>query len=249
MSAILSAAPAIFNLVQGSIQRQNGKKLLSGLQRPQYQRPADIDQALTLAQANYADPRFAGQARAENQIAQNSANALQMAADYGNPMHQIANVLAQQNQGAQQIAAQQEQSQQNDLQNLQQMGQVMAGYKDTEWQMNKFAPYSEKYNEGREMIGAGQINQATGLQGLSNVAAAYMSTMPGAQPKHSPAAVSNVTTQAPATTATQQKTSNVLDSISKFMLGQMNEGINMYKGTGLPMDFLKNPGNIPAMGY
>ena len=230
-SAAAAAVPAIYNLITGFNQKRKGQQLLDSLERPEYRRPADVDAMLALAKSEYGDQRFAGQTQYENRAAQNQANALQAASDFGNPMHLLANVLAQGNQAGQQIATMQEQTQRQDLAGLNAQAQNVAQYKDTEWQMNKFAPYSEKYNEGREMVGAGQYNQATGLQGLSDVAVGMMSTM---KPKATQYEVAQVAQPAISQNAAQNQNTTWMDTLAKMMLGATNQGMNIYKGPGVP---------------
>lgn len=166
----VQAIPDIYNLVTGIRQQKQGKKLLAGLQRPQYEIPKDINTALTLTKSNYADPRFAGQAALENQIGANTANAVQMSYDAGNPMNAISAIQGNSNAAAMQVGAEAAKQQRMDMNEMTNMMDVMAKYKDQKWQMNEFAPYAQKYNEGREQIGAGQTNIATGLQGLGSIA-------------------------------------------------------------------------------
>ena len=165
----VQAIPDIYNLVTGIRQQKAGKKLLAGLQRPKYEIPGEINSALTLGKSNYADPRFAGQGALENQIGANTANAVQMSYDAGNPMNAISSIQGSSNAAAMQVGAEAARQQRTDMNELVNMMDVMAKYKDQKWQMNEFAPYAQKYNEGREQIGAGQTNIATGLQGLSSI--------------------------------------------------------------------------------
>lgn len=231
-TAIAAAAPAIYNLITGATQKRKGQQLLDGLERPIYQRPSDIDNLLSIAKGEYADPRFAGQQAYENRLNQNQANAIQAAGDYGNPMHLLANVLAQGNFGAQNVASMQQQDQKADYAALNQAGQTMAGYKDTEWQMNKFAPYSEKYNEGREMIGAGQYNMATGIQGLSNVAVGLLNQMKPRATRYEAGLAGQQATQ---NYSSQSSNRAWMDQLAKMLIGQTNEASSVFQGLGVPM--------------
>lgn len=167
----VQAIPDIYNLVTGIRQQKQGKRLLAGLKRPEYEIPGEINSALTLTKSNYADPRFAGQGALENQIGANTANAVQMSYDAGNPMNAISAIQGNSNAAAMQVGAEAARQQRTDMNELVNMMDVMAKYKDQKWQMNEFAPYAQKYNEGREQIGAGQTNIAGGLQGLSSIGA------------------------------------------------------------------------------
>ena len=179
ITGALQSIPDIYNLIVGIRQQQQGKKALNGLQRPTYEIPGEVKTAVGLAKANYADPRFEGQNALENRIGANTANAVQMAYDSGDPMNAISAIQANANQAAANVGAEAAKQQRTDMSELVNMMDVLAKYKDQAWQMNKFAPYAEKYNEAREQVGAGQHNISQSLSGLSSIAAGLMTGLSG----------------------------------------------------------------------
>lgn len=239
IGALAAVLPAAYNLITGISQQVKGKKALRNLERPSYEIPKDLQTSLALAQSNYADPRFTGQAQAENRIGQNMANAVQNTMDFGgNPMDNIAAIQGQSNAAYQSVAEEQARQQQADLANLQSMSQVMANAKDTQWQMNEFAPYAQKYNEGREQIGAGQTNVATGLGGLANIGTALLSQLDGKKtPTPNLGSVVNTSQMAQDAATTAAGTSQmggIIDSIVKMYLQQGQKSANAYLGSGIP---------------
>lgn len=233
-AALTTLVPAAFNLITGAIQKSRGQKQLDGLERPQYEIPKELQTALALSKANYADPRFTGQTQVENRIGQTMANAAMSAMEFGNPMDAIAGIQGESNRAYQGVAEEQARQQRDDLSNLQNMSQVMSQAKDTQWQMNKFAPYSEKYNEARERIGAGQTNIATGLQGLANVGTGLLSTMGG--PKQSLGSqvdVGKLAQDSVKTAADRSQIGNIMDTVVKMYMYQIGQAKN-YLGSGVP---------------
>ncbi len=167
--------PYLYQAVTGIAQSEDSKDELKNLKRPTYKTPSEVTQALTLSKREFSDPRFAGQAQLEAQVQQNASQALETAQRRGSGMQNVAGIVAANNQAAQDIGAEAARQQRGDLQDYQNMLQLMAGYKDKEFQMNKFAPYSDKYNEAREMKGAGQQNTFQALDALSAIAGRMMS--------------------------------------------------------------------------
>jgi len=177
--ALLAAAPAIMQGITGLAQMIGGKKQLNNLERPEYEIPNEVKQALAISRANYADPTMPGQQTMYDRNSLAAANAARAAIEGGGGLSSLAGISAAESTGAQNIgiAGANFQNQQ-ELQYQQQLGN-MANYKDQEWQVNKFAPYSEAYNEGRERIGAGQQNFMSALGGIAKVGLGMMQMPPG----------------------------------------------------------------------
>lgn len=169
-AALLAAIPSIMQGIQGISQAQAGKRGLAGLERPVYDIPDAAKQQLAISEAAYADPRMPGEARANSQIGQTLSAMLRAGRDSSNPMAGLAMAQANSNRAYNDLATSSAQYQMQDQQNLQQNLGQYAQYEDQKWQLNKFSPYADKYNEYREMVGAGQQNQFSALNGLSSVA-------------------------------------------------------------------------------
>jgi len=170
IGALASAIPSIYRTIQGTKQMNEGRQGLAGLERPIYEMPEEVQRQLAISGAAYGDPSMPGQSMMVDRNNQTTANALAASREAGNPFASIAAIQANQQAGLQTIGYQAMQYQdQQRMQYMQQLQQV-AGYRDTEWQMNKFAPYSDKYNEYRDMIGAGNKNVYSGIEGMSSVA-------------------------------------------------------------------------------
>jgi hypothetical protein len=170
IGALASAIPSIFRTIQGSRQIREGNQGLAGLDRPIYEMPEEVQRQLALSGAAYADPSMPGQQMMTDQTTQASSNAIAASREAGNPFATIASVQANQQAGMQNIGMQAAQFQENQrLQYMKQLQQV-AGYRDTEFQMNEFAPYAQKYNEYRDMIGAGNKNLYSGIEGMTGAA-------------------------------------------------------------------------------
>ena len=171
---VLAALPALFQTITGSIQAIEGQQTLNSLQRPEYEIPSEVRTALTLAQQEYGSVgRDEMNARIQNQLG--AANSASVAVASGNGYAAAPAIEAQRQAGSREISALAEQKRRADLQRLMASQENMANYKDQEFQVNKFAPYAQRYNEGREQIGGGLENINTGLSGVSSLAQIYMS--------------------------------------------------------------------------
>ena len=180
MAFPLALIPALFQAGVGIKQMIDANKELNNLERPIFETPEAVKQATALSKREFADPRFAGQAQLEAQVQQNASQALETAQRRGSGMQNVAGIVAASNQAAQDIGAEAARQQRGDLQNYQNMLQLMAGYKEKEFQMNEFAPYSDQYNEAREQRGAGQQNVFQSLDALAAISGRMFS--PQSQP-------------------------------------------------------------------
>lgn len=167
--AALGAIPAIYQGIQGFNQIKQGKELLANNKRPTYEIPDEVKAALTLSKSAYADPRLAGQGQAQNQIDATVANTLQQARDFGNPMQALSSIQSNANAATNNLNVEAAKQQERDRAGLQDMLGTMAKYQDQAFQMNKFAPYEQKYQEGRQQVGAGQQNVYGALDKISSV--------------------------------------------------------------------------------
>ena len=170
IAAAAQAIPAIIKTVKGSQQISEAKQGLQSLVRPEYKMPEEVARALTMRSIAYADPNMPGQGIMTDRTEQTAANAFQQSIEAGNPFAAISAIQANTQAGLQNIETQAQNYQQQDAERLIQMLQTVAGYRDTEYQMNKFAPYAEKSQEYRDMFGAGQKNQYGGLDQLFGAA-------------------------------------------------------------------------------
>lgn len=220
--ALVAAIPSLIQAGAGIAQMISGRKQLKNNVRPEYATPDEAKRNLALTRQQYADPRFPGQQLAINQNQMAAANAAQAAIEGGAGVSGLSGIAAAQAAGGQNIAAQAAQYHQAALGTLMSQQDTMAQYRDTEWQMNKFSPYSQRYNEGREKIGAGLENLYGGAQSLASIGlgALNTNTLGGGQP------ITAQSIGASAATATnsagsQNQSANAIANIMKYsmMLG------------------------------
>lgn len=155
---LLSAIPTLFQGITGAIQLAGGKKALKNLERPEYAMPGDVNSMLTLAAQEAGQPYSQAQLNAMNQNGLSAANMAASARDAGQGAAFAPAIAAREQASNMAIAAQADDMRRVNMARLSDMLGVRAKYKDQEWQMNRFAPYMDNYNEARERIGAGQEN-------------------------------------------------------------------------------------------
>lgn len=171
--------PAAIQGLVGVRQLLGGNDQLNSLERPVYEIPGEARQTTGLARAEYADPRFAGQANLERQTNLNTANALETARARGGGQYQVGAIQSQANQASQQIAAEQARQQRQDRDQYMNALRIMSQYRDQEFQLNKMAPYMDQYNEARERIGAGQQNIFGAFDTAATIATRLLSASQG----------------------------------------------------------------------
>lgn len=149
----------IMSLAQGAIggaQAIGG--LLSGAKRPEYRMPEAVRQSLALAKMNVANPYSPGYSQAKAESDLTAANQLQAAQQQGNPMEAIQTIAGAQQKSNRDLQMYNEQDQKSDVSNLQGELAKVAQAQDLMFQMNEFAPYQDKSQQSKNMIGGGLEN-------------------------------------------------------------------------------------------
>lgn len=162
------AIPAIIQSVAGISQMSKGKKLISE-KAPEYNMPKEELAALQMLMGELGN-----YSKIENRMTDQSnlasTNALASARDAGNPLAVISQIQA--NQDAASLNA----IMQGEGQRINMLGQAIAqqqrisGFKTEEFQTNKYLPYADRQQEGRDMYGAGLQNIVGGLSAVGNLA-------------------------------------------------------------------------------
>ena len=177
LTGLVSAVPAAYKTFQGMRQISQAKRGLRNLERPEYEIPKEVLESTNIARMRYADKFMPGQGMLMDRIEQQAANAYAQSTEAGNPFALISNIQAQ---SANQLANVQTQAMQQQMANEQQYRQALqqlAGYREKEFQLNEFAPYSQKYSEFRDIYGAGQKNLYGGLDSLAGIGTSMLGSM------------------------------------------------------------------------
>lgn len=173
IAAGIAAIPSIFQGISGMSQVSRGKKLAASNIRPTYQRPDEVNQALALAQQNFANGVMPGTALATNNISASGATMLneatKAAGSSGDILDAITKIDYNQGQQYNALAGQQAQYKAQQMQNLQAQLQNSAGYTDKEFAYNKDQPYQDKAAQASALIGAGNQNIGNAVNGIANI--------------------------------------------------------------------------------
>jgi hypothetical protein len=149
----------IMSLAQGAIggaQAIGG--MLSGSKRPEYKMPEAVRQSLALAKMNVANPYSPGYSQAKAESDLTAANQLNAAQQQGNPMEAIQTIAGAQQKANRDLQMYNEQDQKSDVSNLQGELAKVAQAQDLMFQMNEFAPYQDKSQQSKNLIGGGVEN-------------------------------------------------------------------------------------------
>lgn len=179
LGGLTSAVPAAYQLFTGLKQQAKAGIGLSRLKRPEYNTPEEALRSMNIAQNRYADKFMPGQGSYMDRVEQQAANAFAQSSEAGNPFALIANIQGQAANQLRDINTQSvNQQMANEKAYQQALGQI-ADYRDQEWQINKFAPYRDKYNEFRDMYGAARQNIYGGLDSLAGIGTGLLGSMMG----------------------------------------------------------------------
>mgnify|MGYP006910134126 FL=1 len=130
----------------------------SSAKRPEYKMPEAVRQSLALAKMNVANPYSPGYSQAKAESDLTAANQLQAAQQQGNPMEAIQTIAGAQQKANRDLQMYNEQDQKSDVSNLQGELAKVAQAQDLMFQMNEFAPYQDKSQQSKNMIGGGLEN-------------------------------------------------------------------------------------------
>ena len=153
----------ISQMVQAGKARRRYDELQAN--RPQYERPGEVNRNLGLATARVGDPGFAGESAMRDRSELNAANTAALAGAGGDPF--AAAIAAQ----GQLEAAQRETTGMGEnirLQNERDLSQALltsAQYTDREFQMNEFAPWLDAVGEAQLRE---RDNRQGGLRNIGN---------------------------------------------------------------------------------
>ena len=234
--ALVSAIPSLFKAGYGLQQMIKGSRGLNNLERPEYAMPKEAQMNLAMAATASADPYSVGELRAQSNIGQSAANAAASARDGGNASQMAPAIQAQQSAAYNQLQTQTEADQERRRQSLTAALTTVGNYRDQEWQMNKFAPYADKYAEFRQMQGAGAQNVFSGIDGLGAIGAQYAAGAGGGAASVTPSAA------AQATTASAQQTGSIQAVFQTLMQGMQQQAGN---APGVLSQLAKRPYILP----
>lgn len=163
----------------GISQLLSANKGLNSLQRPEYKMPGEINQIVGAARQQVQDPTAPGYNQEQNNIMLRQSNAMNVASESGNPMAMLGQILAQSNKAGNNLATQQQTYANRMQQQYNQALKTRAQFIDQQWQMNKYAPYIDKFRELRDVKGAGLQNINNSINNLSGIGSALASARMG----------------------------------------------------------------------
>ena len=164
---LLQMLPFIAKSVSGLFQTGKGLSNLFGSKRPEYEIPTAQNQATALAGLR-ASSDMGGYNQAKSDIGTSTGNALTAARESGNPMALIGQIQGNENNAVNKLNIQNSEYRNQQQQNYQNALSQQAQYQDKAWQINKFSPYMDKQQEGRQMVGAGLSNVFGAMSDANN---------------------------------------------------------------------------------
>lgn len=167
MMAALQSGVALGQSIFGAIKGTNNK-------RPDYDIPESAKQALELAKIN-ATGQMPGYTQAKDQNNLTTANLISAGANNGNITQMLPAIAARASLNNRNLSTDNANYQAGARRELRGAYNQYGKYEDQEFQMNEFAPYAQKFQESRDMVGAGLQNFNTaisnyGMYQLSNSA-------------------------------------------------------------------------------
>lgn len=227
MPVPLAAIAAIAKTGYGIHQTIKGKKMMEDANRPTYEMPQSEQDALDLLIQELG--REDGiESRALDQSNLAASNAIQAASEGGNVMETISAIQANQQATILNSLARGEQERARRVGALIGQQNRISQYKDREFEYNKMSPYLDKFQEGRDIYGAGVKNAWGGFSEAANIGDYMMGATQFSQQTPNP----NLNANNPNTNV-MPRSSNFQEAILRIQnLGRMK----IFKGDASPQD-------------
>lgn len=171
VSAGVAAVSAGYSIYSGEKQKSEAKKLAASNKKVDYEVPAQVKTATQLAERQFLNG-MPGMERANENISNTSANAFAQAAAASTSSNDLLDSISRIQQldqiGRNELALQGMDYKLKAADAYQTALTREAEFEDKKYQLNEYEPYMNKANAASAMYGAGQINTANGITGLSN---------------------------------------------------------------------------------
>lgn len=164
---LASIGSGIIGGVAGILQRRKAKKLLKGLQQPQYTIPNEVlrNQKMAEMAANEGMPSQQ-YTNAMKNFQRNQANALAGSMDRRSALMALPQIQRQTNDAMGNLDAQDAAMRQQNQRALYGINSQVAQYRDKEFNTNRMQPYQRDYNYAMGLLGAGNQNIISGADKL-----------------------------------------------------------------------------------
>jgi hypothetical protein len=166
-----SFIPAIAQGITGMVQSSRARKILENLNRPQYEIPTAVTEALGTARTLASTNQLPNQVQAEMAINQGTANSLyninQNATSGTEALAAITGVAANENAAMNDLSGRAAVFSQQQNQNLINQLSQYANWQQNAWDYNVNQPYQMKLAEGQAQAAAGMQNKYEALKGIA----------------------------------------------------------------------------------
>lgn len=175
MPVIMAGGAAVSGIISGITglsQKARAKKMADQNQRPTYQIPDEIlkNQKIAEMQSTQGLPSESLELAKQN-IAQQGSAALGAAKDKQGGLESVGAIVAGQTAAGNQLAGEDANMRMANISNLMKQNQVLAGYKDQQFNYNQDKKYQENAAAIRALNTAGAENINTGINGILSAGA------------------------------------------------------------------------------
>lgn len=152
--------------ITGLIQKGKAKRLLKAAgEQPLYNIPQEILRNQKQAELNAQEGMPSQQYNnAMKNIRQSQTNALASSIDRRSALMALPRLQQQANDAYGNLDAQSAQMRRQNQQNLYNVGNTTAQYRDKAWNTNELQPWQRKYSYAQQLLGAGNQNFTSGLE-------------------------------------------------------------------------------------
>lgn len=168
------AAGGLISGIRGLFQGGKARKLAKQNIRPEYEIPKEIEQNLRMAKTRANNGLSTAEyGKAMNNIWRNRNSAMSSAQDRRGGLAMVSTTNQLANDATTSLDVTDARERKDNERFLAGQNQVMAGYKDKQWDYNKRQKYEENAAAIRALYGAGERNLNKGLDGIIGAATTY----------------------------------------------------------------------------
>jgi hypothetical protein len=171
VAQLASLVPSIAQGITGAVQSKRARNILDNLNRPQFEIPTAVTEALGTARTLASTNQLPNQVQAEMAINQGTANSLyninQNATSGTEALAAITGVAANENAAMNDLSGRAAVFSQQQNQNLINQLSQYANWQQNAWDYNVNQPYQMKLAEGQALAGSGMQNKYEALKGAS----------------------------------------------------------------------------------
>lgn len=161
----------MYKTVDGVFQEREGRRMMDGLERPEYQTPNEIEEVLSLAKQMATGPMPGigmAESRMDAQLGNLAYDAMSTTSSSADALSALVSGYGQNTVARQGLAVESARDRREQQKFLVEALKLRASYRDAEFQ-DRFGRYADDANAAMGLMQAGRTNVYSGIEGIGRV--------------------------------------------------------------------------------